>query len=100
MALDIQWLDNRLVPTDIFDPKRVFARIKAQSMLVEYLWERKFEDVNWQVIRYKVLRGEARKKNLYPKGVLRIKVHISVPRVRDLIRLDLEKAIVLLGMTL
>ncbi|XP_055822061.1 uncharacterized protein LOC129890551 [Solanum dulcamara] len=74
------------------DSLRSIRDPEAHSSLMDQIQERQFEDEKLCLIRDKVMRGEAREAVLDSEGVLRIGIHICVPKVGDLVRLILEEA--------
>ncbi|WMV13425.1 hypothetical protein MTR67_006810 [Solanum verrucosum] len=93
LARDVQMLDNSLVRLKILDESDgMIAFIEARSCLVEQIRGHQFDDEKLCLIRYKVLRGDAKEVVLDSDGVLRIGGKICVPKTGELIRLILEEA--------
>ncbi|XP_055824872.1 uncharacterized protein LOC129893382 [Solanum dulcamara] len=92
LALDIQYLANRMVRLDISDSELILAFMGAQSSLLDQIHGRQFEDGSLVKLRELVLRGEGGQASIDSDVILRFDGHLCVPRVGDFIQLILHEA--------
>ncbi|XP_070007505.1 uncharacterized protein [Nicotiana sylvestris] len=92
LDLDIQSLANRLVRLDISEPSRVLVCVVAQSLLLEQIKSRQFDDPHLVVLREIVLQCSAKEVSIGEDGVLRLQGRLCVSNVDGLRDRILEEA--------
>ncbi|XP_070034930.1 uncharacterized protein [Nicotiana tomentosiformis] len=87
--LKIRELD---VPKTAFQPSRILASVVAQSLLLEQIKARQFDDLHLAFLRATILQGVAKEVSIVEDGVLRLQGHLCVPNVDGLRERILEEA--------
>ncbi|XP_070045187.1 uncharacterized protein [Nicotiana tomentosiformis] len=92
LAMDVQRLANRFVRLDVSEPSRVLAFVVAQSLLLERIKDRQFDDPHFLVMKDTVQRGGAKEVVVGDDGIMRLQGWNYVPNVDGLRDLILEEA--------
>ncbi|XP_070041306.1 uncharacterized protein [Nicotiana tomentosiformis] len=72
LALDIEFLANKLMKLYITEPSRVLACVMAQSSLFEWIKARQYDDPHLLVLRETVLHDGAKEVTFGDNGVMRL----------------------------
>ncbi|XP_070034872.1 uncharacterized protein [Nicotiana tomentosiformis] len=84
LALDIQSLANRLVRLDMSKPSRILVYVVAQSLLLERIKARRYDDLQLLVLRETLLQGGSKEVTIGEVGVLRLQGRLCVPNIDGL----------------
>ncbi|XP_070031948.1 uncharacterized protein [Nicotiana tomentosiformis] len=89
--MDVQALANRFVRLDVLDLSRVLGYVVAQSLLLERIKARHFDDLHLLVLKDVVHRGGAKDVVIGDDGVMRLQGRIFVSNIDGLKDFILEE---------